>query len=149
MSLLSRRVLFSCLAAIAGFVGISFMVAPWFIPALLTVRWAEQVAFIYGILAAATFLPQILLTRRTRHVSSLSLPYLILLSSGMVLWTINSIILRNYSLTFWNMILLLMALELLRLKVTCGRSEEHTSDLQSLMRISYAVFCLKKKKTQT
>src|SRR3546814_6627585 len=30
-----------------------------------------------------------------------------------------------------------------------GRSEEHTSELQSLMRISYAVFCLKKKKTHT
>src|SRR3546814_3127780 len=29
----------------------------------------------------------------------------------------------------------------------CLRSEEHTSELQSLMRISYAVFCLKKKKT--
>src|SRR3546814_3681578 len=29
-----------------------------------------------------------------------------------------------------------------------SRSEEHTSELQSLMRISYAVFCLKKKKTQ-
>src|SRR3546814_10515001 len=29
------------------------------------------------------------------------------------------------------------------------RSEEHTSELQSLMRISYAVFCLKKKKTET
>src|SRR3546814_9678821 len=29
-----------------------------------------------------------------------------------------------------------------------GRSEEHTSELQSLMRISYAVFCLKKKKIQ-
>src|SRR3546814_5737170 len=29
-----------------------------------------------------------------------------------------------------------------------GRSEEHTSELQSLMRISYAVFCLKKKKHQ-
>src|SRR3546814_6670925 len=28
---------------------------------------------------------------------------------------------------------------------TSGRSEEHTSELQSLMRISYAVFCLKKK----
>src|SRR3546814_3559099 len=28
---------------------------------------------------------------------------------------------------------------------TTGRSEEHTSELQSLMRISYAVFCLKKK----
>src|SRR3546814_7951086 len=30
-----------------------------------------------------------------------------------------------------------------------GRSEEHTSELQSLMRISYAVFCLKKKTTNT
>src|SRR3546814_3826911 len=30
-----------------------------------------------------------------------------------------------------------------------ARSEEHTSELQSLMRISYAVFCLKKKKTPT
>src|SRR3546814_1159012 len=29
------------------------------------------------------------------------------------------------------------------------RSEEHTSELQSLMRISYAVFCLKKKNTET
>src|SRR3546814_6256751 len=34
---------------------------------------------------------------------------------------------------------------------TCAglRSEEHTSELQSLMRNSYAVFCLKKKKTKT
>src|SRR3546814_4850051 len=34
-----------------------------------------------------------------------------------------------------------------RNKVRC-RSEEHTSELQSLMRISYAVFCLTKKNTQ-
>src|SRR3546814_8442856 len=32
------------------------------------------------------------------------------------------------------------------LKAQAKRSEEHTSELQSLMRISYAVFCLKKKK---
>src|SRR3546814_10499947 len=31
----------------------------------------------------------------------------------------------------------------------CNRSEEHTSELQSLMRISYAVFCLNKKKKST
>src|SRR3546814_2112169 len=37
-----------------------------------------------------------------------------------------------------------------RLLTRCGsRSEEHTSELQSLMRISYAVFCLKKKKKNT
>src|SRR3546814_5244021 len=34
------------------------------------------------------------------------------------------------------------------LKQASNRSEEHTSELQSLMRISYAVFCLKKKTTQ-
>src|SRR3546814_6389960 len=33
-------------------------------------------------------------------------------------------------------------------KMLVSRSEEHTSELQSLMRISYAVFCLKKKKKQ-
>src|SRR3546814_1320462 len=32
-----------------------------------------------------------------------------------------------------------------RRQMAAGRSEEHTSELQSLMRISYAVFCLKKK----
>src|SRR3546814_10545477 len=35
------------------------------------------------------------------------------------------------------------------LPATKPRSEEHTSELQSLMRISYAVFCLKKKKKKT
>src|SRR3546814_4745455 len=37
-------------------------------------------------------------------------------------------------------------LTVVREKQGIGRSEEHTSELQSLMRISYAVFCLKKKK---
>src|SRR3546814_6483508 len=36
-----------------------------------------------------------------------------------------------------------------RLLACVGRSEEHTSELQSLMRISYAVFCLKKKNIHT
>src|SRR3546814_6807052 len=42
----------------------------------------------------------------------------------------------------------LAALELAPQPVIPGRSEEHTSELQSLMRISYAVFCLKKKRQQ-
>src|SRR3546814_6837516 len=41
--------------------------------------------------------------------------------------------------------LLLPRLRLRHLRRAAGRSEEHTSELQSLMRISYAVFCLKKK----
>src|SRR3546814_17877185 len=39
--------------------------------------------------------------------------------------------------------------DLVRLRHERIRSEEHTSELQSLMRISYAVFCLKKKKINT
>src|SRR3546814_3511807 len=41
------------------------------------------------------------------------------------------------------------ALFLLNLCFYLLRSEEHTSELQSLMRISYAVFCLKKKKQKS
>src|SRR3546814_9733918 len=40
----------------------------------------------------------------------------------------------------------LLAVLIMIFGVTLFRSEEHTSELQSLMRISYAVFCLKKKK---
>src|SRR3546814_4711469 len=38
-----------------------------------------------------------------------------------------------------------MVADLYRVPIALVRSEEHTSELQSLMRISYAVFCLKKK----
>src|SRR3546814_5553882 len=40
----------------------------------------------------------------------------------------------------------LLRVEISRVEQGGDRSEEHTSELQSLMRISYAVFCLKKKK---
>src|SRR3546814_1334167 len=42
-----------------------------------------------------------------------------------------------------------LALEKAGLSTNKRRSEEHTSELQSLMRTSYAVFCLKKKRRQT
>src|SRR3546814_5596683 len=45
--------------------------------------------------------------------------------------------------TISNLAVALAGLDIAR---ALGRSEEHTSELQSLMRISYAVFCLKKKK---
>src|SRR3546814_10486558 len=43
---------------------------------------------------------------------------------------------------------ILLVSSLMKMMRTEGRSEEHTSELQSLMRISYAVFCLKKKNTE-
>src|SRR3546814_4934099 len=48
--------------------------------------------------------------------------------------------------TFWGTILEPVILAAASERYGYQRSEEHTSELQSLMRISYAVFCLKKKK---
>src|SRR3546814_5138570 len=48
---------------------------------------------------------------------------------------------------FWATIALDRLVQRLDAEPGVQRSEEHTSELQSLMRISYAVFCLKKKKT--
>src|SRR3546814_9853223 len=42
-----------------------------------------------------------------------------------------------------------LGMRVVSVAITGARSEEHTSELQSLMRISYAVFCLKKKKNRT
>src|SRR3546814_5266447 len=56
---------------------------------------------------------------------------------------------RTFLPNLQNVTLMSDALERgVKLRVSMsGRSEEHTSELQSLMRISYAVFCLKKKTT--
>src|SRR3546814_9817622 len=47
---------------------------------------------------------------------------------------------------FWIFVLIAEYAATIRTLPPAERSEEHTSELQSLMRISYAVFCLKKKK---
>src|SRR3546814_6874143 len=44
-----------------------------------------------------------------------------------------------------QVVIALLAVKAIVWLIALGRSEEHTSELQSLMRISYAVFCLKKK----
>src|SRR3546814_6534754 len=46
----------------------------------------------------------------------------------------------------WNRFSQNTGAEYVSVSLSAPRSEEHTSELQSLMRISYAVFCLKKKK---
>src|SRR3546814_1007726 len=51
--------------------------------------------------------------------------------------------------SMWQWIIHLPGLSATKAIFAAFRSEEHTSELQSLMRISYAVFCLKKKRTPT
>src|SRR3546814_5581769 len=50
--------------------------------------------------------------------------------------------------TLYGVVLSNLIFKPIAIKIEQRRSEEHTSELQSLMRISYAVFCLKKKKIQ-
>src|SRR3546814_4211630 len=54
--------------------------------------------------------------------------------------------LRRFGLVTTNSITQEFSRRTIRRHLNARRSEEHTSELQSLMRISYAVFCLKKKK---
>src|SRR3546814_4546098 len=73
-------------------------------------------------------------------------------SRTMALYVGRLFLVRSFSILF-ALVLILQTLDLLGesgkiLAVAGNRSEEHTSELQSLMRISYAVFCLKKKNTQ-
>src|SRR3546814_1111450 len=56
---------------------------------------------------------------------------------------------HSHSSAFDRLDLCLISIEQSSAMIVFGRSEEHTSELQSLMRISYAVFCLKKKKSHT
>src|SRR3546814_2891368 len=64
---------------------------------------------------------------------------LVLAETGIVGYTVW---LAMVGYCFW------MPIVVLRLPAAMDRSEEHTSELQSLMRISYAVFCLQNKTNQ-
>src|SRR3546814_1025409 len=78
-------------------------------------------------------------------------PYTTLFRSGVRLWAWHIAPICFTASSAW--LILLLALRCWNVSETekgnPTRSEEHTSELQSLMRISYAVFCLKKKKTKT
>src|SRR3546814_1871188 len=72
-------------------------------------------------------------------------------ASYQIQWTNFASWLIAGALVFSGFALLWALVDLIRARRRTGRvliyrSEEHTSELQSLMRISYAVFCLKKKK---
>src|SRR3546814_10830769 len=61
---------------------------------------------------------------------------------GQIFWAVALVLWFGFTYTIFTV------LTVKRDKPTLDRSEEHTSELQSLMRITYAVFCLKEKKTQ-
>src|SRR3546814_8608811 len=73
-------------------------------------------------------------------------PYTTLFRSTPVEWGTDAVLLTGASGLLGGLVARHLAAEHGVRKLLLLRSEEHTSELQSLMRISYAVFCLKKKK---
>ncbi|MBB6125288.1 PQ-loop domain-containing transporter [Sphingobium subterraneum] len=101
------------IAAIAG----TTLLAPGLAADILTTRYHEQVAFLWGIIAATTFIPQVLVTRRTRQTKDLSWLTVITFAVGFTLWTTFAVMVRNWSLMLWCGILTLSVYELVRLKL--------------------------------
>jgi uncharacterized protein with PQ loop repeat len=119
--LISRRVFVLLLGSFAAVAILALVFAPTFVAELRTHRWSEQVGFAYGLVASAAFMPQVLLTRRTRNVAAIALSNYLFLSIGMVLLTAVSVLLHNWSLIFWNIVLTLSVMEMLRLKIAGSR----------------------------
>lgn len=100
---------FVCLIVVFGPPGVG--------QAVLSTRYSELVAFAWGLLFAITFLPQVLLTRRSRNTRNLSM-IMVLLSVGSVsLWIAFAALVSNYSMLSWLTIVLIALLELTRLKL--------------------------------
>src|SRR3546814_6386457 len=99
-----------------------------------------QTAPLAALIPILTFAYGIGLTSKVMTVCIMAMPVIVLNSLNAVRHTPASLLEmgRCFLGSRWQVILKI---------VLPSRSEEHTSELQSLMRISYAVFCLKKKNT--
>src|SRR3546814_1834323 len=101
-----------------------------------------RVAYVWCLVILIDLLFFLMIRRPPRSTRTDTLfPYTTLFRSAPVAWLRDG----STELRYWNTLPFLGHYGT-QYRRQNGRSEEHTSELQSLMRISYAVFCLKKKK---
>jgi uncharacterized protein with PQ loop repeat len=98
-------------------VAIVMLSPPLIAQTVLSQRYSELVAFAWGLLFAITFIPQVLVTRRSRNTRNLSLIMLTLSVGSVSLWTLFAVLVSNYSMLFWLIIVLISLVELVRLKL--------------------------------
>lgn len=109
------------LSVCAVIVALPFLVnllMPDFAADMLTTSYTQIVAFIWGLIAANSFIPQVLATRKTRQTQDLSLINVLCFTVGLSLWTVFAWSVQNWTLLLWCTIITASLYELLRLKLT-------------------------------
>ncbi|WP_298238628.1 SemiSWEET transporter [uncultured Algibacter sp.] len=84
--------------------------------------YTEIIGFIAAILTTGAFLPQVYKTWKTKDVSSLSLPMLIIFFIGIVAWLVYGILLESPSMIFANIITVVSSFLLLYFKIKYGKN---------------------------
>lgn len=85
--------------------------------------YIEIIGLIAAVLTTAAFLPQVYKTWKTKDVSALSLPMLILFFTGIVLWLVYGIYIKSLSMILANSITIVSSLLLLYFKISYGRKK--------------------------
>ena len=85
--------------------------------------YIEIIGLIAAVLTTAAFLPQVYKTWKTKDVSALSLPMLILFFTGIVLWLVYGVYIKSLSMILANSITIVSSLLLLYFKISYGRKK--------------------------
>ncbi|NNC49974.1 MAG: SemiSWEET transporter [Flaviramulus sp.] len=83
----------------------------------------EIIGFVAAVLTTAAFLPQVYKTWKTKDVSSLSLPMLLMFFIGIAGWLIYGFLINSPSMIFANTITLVSAFLLLYFKIKFGKNK--------------------------
>lgn len=83
----------------------------------------ELIGFIAAVLTTAAFLPQVYKTWKTKDVSSLSLPMLLMFFVGVAAWLVYGALLRSPSIIFANTITIVSAFLLVYFKIKYGKNK--------------------------
>lgn len=81
----------------------------------------ETIGFVAAVLTTAAFLPQVYKTWRTKDVSGLSLPMLLIFFVGIVLWFIYGLLIDSPSMIFANSITAISSFMLLYFKIVYNK----------------------------
>jgi len=83
----------------------------------------EIVGIVAGALSCTTFLPQVIKTYKSKSTKDVSLLMFIIAAVSTALWLIYGILIKSFSLTFTNLIVLLLSVIMLYLKLKYKRLE--------------------------